>query len=133
MSRIPDRQGRFDYLKIDGRVGDETFGFNRFINQDFYNSNRWRKTRAKIIERDMACDMGVELDEIAGMVIVHHINPITPRQVDEDDPALYDPENLVSVSELTHKAIHYSNYRMLEMNRMIDRRPDDMIPWKKSK
>lgn len=131
LSKIPDRRSRFEYLRIDGSVGRETFGFNRFLNQAFYTSSRWRAVREKVILRDNACDMGIELDEIAGMVVVHHLNPITQDEVENDDPALYDPENLVSVSELTHKAIHYSNYQMLQMSSLAERRPNDMAPWKK--
>lgn len=119
---------RFEYLKLSGRIGESTFGFDRYLNQTFYRSPEWKRVRDKVIIRDNGCDMGCEDFPINGRIIVHHMNPITPRQLEEMDLALLNPEFLVCVSEMTHEAIHYGDKRLLPSS-LVDRRPGDTILW----
>ena len=123
---------RYNYLKLDGKVGEETFGYDRIFNQLLYNSPKYKTARNKVLIRDNGLDMGMEGFEIVGRVIVHHINPITMDDIVRDDPVLYDPENLISVSHNTHNAIHYSNEDILAKP-PIERTEYDTCPWKKVK
>lgn len=121
---------RFEYLKLDGSVGEETFGYDRYINQLLYKSDKWRKeTRPKIIIRDDGCDLGVEGRDIGKYVIVHHINPVNEEDILRDHPKVHDPENLICCSRLTHNAIHYSDESIL-MKDPVTRRKGDTCPWK---
>ena len=121
---------RFDYLKLDGVVGQETFGNNRILNQILYKDPEWRRTRRDIIARDNGCDLGIEGREIYGPITVHHIEPITLEDVIKRAPKVFDPENLISSSDLTHKAVHYSNDEILPKD-PIERKANDTCPWKK--
>ena len=122
---------RFNYLKLDGRVGEDTFGWDRYLNQMLYKSNRWiTDTRPRIIARDNGRDLGIEGREIMGKIIVHHINPVTADDILNDRPIVHDPENLISVSHLTHNAIHYSNEDILIKDPIV-RSKNDTCPWKK--
>lgn len=123
-------QERLDYLYIGGHIGDETFGFERYLNQTFYKSPEWRRTRRDIIVRDLGMDLGIDGYEIQGIIIIHHINPISIDDVKNRSSILLDPENLISVSELTHKAIHY-NKDLYRINTWAERTPNDTCPWKK--
>ena len=121
---------RFEYLKLDGSVGEETFGYDRYINQLLYKSDKWKKeTRPKIIVRDDGCDLGIEGRDIGKYVIVHHINPVTEEDILRDHPKVHDPENLICCSRLTHNAIHYSDESIL-MKDPVTRRAGDTCPWK---
>ena len=120
---------RFEYLKLQGTVGKTTFGHARHLNQSFYKSELWQKTRDKVIIRDDGCDLGIEGFEIHDMVIVHHINPITPEQIETNDSSLYDMNNLISTRDSTHKAIHYGDENQLEKGPTV-RKPNDTIPWR---
>lgn len=120
---------RFDYLKISGLVGEETFGYSRYLNQLLYRSPEWRHLRKEIILRDNGCDLGLDNYEINGKIMVHHINPITLQDIENRNPKIYDMNNLITVSFDTHQAIHYGNKDMLHYE-IIDRRPNDMIPWR---
>lgn len=104
---------RYKYLRIKSRVGDSTFGFNRYLNQAFYSSQRWRSTRDKAIIRDNGCDLACEGYEINDRIYVHHINPITLEDVENEAECLYDLNNLVCVSYSTHLAIHYGDESLL--------------------
>lgn len=119
---------RFDYLKLHGVVGESIFGFNRFINQAFYTSSKWRHTRSEIIVRDDGCDLGCKDRPIMGRIHIHHINPVTIEMLENDDPILYDSDNLICVSEYTHKAIHYGDRNLL-MEDYKPRRPGDTKLW----
>lgn len=130
MKRLRTFEERFAYLRLDGKVGEETFGYDRYINQILYKSERWRKLRDKIIIRDNGCDLGVEGREIHGPIIVHHINPITIEDILNDNPMVYDPDNLVCVSPMTHNAIHYSDESIL-IKDPVERVRNDTCPWKK--
>lgn len=128
--QIDDFYERFEYLRLNGAVGEETFGWQRYLNQFFYRNNpKWRKTRNKIIIRDNGCDLAHEDYEIYGPIYVHHLNPITIEDVEDDNPILYDPEFLICTSDNTHKAIHYGDQSLLP-KLPEERRPGDTCPWK---
>ena len=120
---------RFEYLKLNGKIGEELFGHARYLNQVFYQSPEWRKIRREIIIRDNGCDLGLEEWPIKGIIYVHHMNPITLKMLLDRDPILLDPENLISTSRKTHEAISLGDYSLLPKMPVI-RRPNDMCPWK---
>lgn len=123
---------RFEYLKLGGKVGEETFGFDRYLNQSFYKTPEWRRVRDFVITRDNACDLGVADRPIPGGVhiLVHHINPITVDDILNRSPELLDPENLISTYYNTHNAIHYGDARLLIDDQPVIRTPNDTCPWK---
>ena len=129
LTQLPTFKERLDYLKLDGIVGEETFGIARWLNQKFYHSYEWRKFRNEIIARDNGTDLGVEGHDIPGQVIIHHLNPITYDDILERHPCVLDPENAISVSANTHRAIHYSDDELLTLGPAV-RQPNDMCPWK---
>lgn len=118
---------RIEYLKLRGVVGVSTFGHNRFLNQEFYKTPKWRNTRDEIIIRDEGCDLGLEGYDIYDMILVHHINPITIDNILNDDECLYDPENLICSSKSTHDYMHYG--RVKRSNTIIPRSRNDTTPW----
>jgi hypothetical protein len=120
---------RFEYLKIGGKVGIETFGYDRYLNQLFYTSREWRRLRDDIILRDNGCDMSTEGYEIFGRIYIHHLNPISKEDILNRTPRLIDPEFLVCTSYNTHNAIHYSDKSLLPET-PIERKPYDTCPWK---
>lgn len=126
---LPTILDRFEYLRIKANVGDSTFGFDRFINQDFYQSREWRQVRMKVIARDEGCDLGVPDYPIGGKVIIHHINPITAEDIENASDLLFDMDNLICVSESTHNAIHFGDETLLPAEPII-RRPGDTCPWR---
>ena len=130
MRRLGTFEERFDYLKLEGRVGEETFGYDRYINQMLYKSSRWLRLKDKIIIRDNGCDLGIEGREIHGPVTIHHINPITVEDILNENPMVFDPDNLVCVSLMTHNAIHYSDDSIL-IKDPIARSEYDTCPWKR--
>lgn len=111
--RIHTFEERFEYLKLQGVVGGSTFGFDRYLNQDFYVSKEWRDVRHHVIARDMGLDLGVEGHEIHDKVIIHHINPMSPDHILRHDPMILDPENLITTCHNTHNAIHYGDASLL--------------------
>lgn len=128
---LPSYIERFNYLKLDGAVGRETFGYDRYINQHLYQRNpRWKKSRDIVIIRDNGCDLGVEGYEIHGKVIVHHMNPITMDDIIHDRDWIYDPEFLICTVHNTHNAIHYGDENLL-VKAPIERTPFDTCPWKR--
>ena len=127
--QIPTFLERFRYLKLNGHVGEELFGYSRYLNQIFYQSERWKKTRRRIILRDRGCDLGMEDHEIFGTVHVHHMNPLTLQQIKSNDPCLIDPEQLICVSERTHRAITFGDESLLPQE-LTERKPNDTCPWK---
>ena len=129
LMRYSDFLDRYEYLRLMGNVGDETFGWNRYLNQQFYRSKEWRKVRRDVILRDEGCDLGVRDREIVKGLIVHHITPITIDDVTNGSPLLFDPENLICVSDATHRAIHYGDASLLPQD-PIDRMPNDTCPWR---
>lgn len=127
--RIPTFRERYEYLKLAGSVGDRTFGFDRYLNQQFYASREWRLFRNKIIARDNGNDMAHADHPINGLVIIHHLNPLTIEDFEEHSQALFDPENVVAVSHMTHEAIHYGSYDLLPQD-LVERKPYDTVPWR---
>lgn len=111
--RFSTFKDRFDYLKLNGSVGAETFGYDRYLNQALYRSYEWRKFRRDIIARDRGCDLGIDGFDIKSRLIVHHINPITLEQIENRDPMIFDPNNVICVSHNTHEAIHYGDESLL--------------------
>lgn len=120
---------RLDYLKLDGVVGEQTFGHTRWLNQKFYRSYAWRQFRNAIITRDNGCDLGVENYDIYGPITIHHLNPITYDDIVNRSPNVLDPENAICVSTNTHRVIHYSDDDLLATG-PIERTPNDTCLWK---
>ncbi len=128
--RFPTFEERFGYLKLNGVVGEETFGYDRILNQQFYNSYEWRELRDRIILRDNGCDLGIAGREIGGKIYIHHMNPITARDICERSRMLTAPEYLICVSFETHNAIHYGDENLL-ITECAERTKNDTCPWKK--
>ena len=126
---LPTFEERFEYLKLSGRVGEETFGFDRWINQKFYRSAEWKHLRDQVIIRDNGCDLGVEGREIYGKILIHHMNPISKKDILERTDLLLNPMYLISVTKQTHDAIHYSDESIL-MKDPIVRSRNDTCPWR---
>lgn len=127
--QIPSFEDRFEYLKLIGRVGAETFGSARFMNQDFYRSREWKQFRDEVILRDEGCDLGVPGRLIRGRLLIHHLNPITEDELIHGSYSLLDPENAICTSFITHQAIHYGDKSLLYPD-PIERHPNDTCPWK---
>lgn len=123
---------RFEYLRLGGQVGKDTFGFDRIFNQMFYQSSEWKKVRRDIIVRDAGCDLGIQGREIQGKIYVHHMNPIELSDIQNNTEYLLDPQYLICVSFDTHQAIHYGDKSLLPME-PIERSRNDTCPWKKVK
>lgn len=122
---------RFRYLSQKSVLGEETFGSNRYLNQDFYKSKEWHNIRNYVIVRDGGCDLGIPDCPIKGPIYIHHLNPITEEDIIMHSDNLLDPENLVCVSRDTHNAIHYGSEEILNKYEMVHREPNDTCPWKK--
>lgn len=129
LRQIDTFKERYLYLKLHGVVGEETFGFDRHVNQMLYRSSKWRNTRSKIIIRDNGCDLGIDGYELPNYIIVHHMNPITLEDIEEERDIIFDPEYLICCSARTHKAIHYSDESLLPKEPII-RTPGDTCLWK---
>lgn len=127
--RIPTFQERFEYLRCPGIVGIDTFGSGRYLNQDFYNSKCWRNLRNQVIARDCGYDMALE-GYLADRIVIHHINPITLEDFENNSSAIFDLENLVCVDNATHQAIHYGSFELIKPVGIITRKPNDTIPWR---
>lgn len=125
---FPTFEERFRYLALNASVGDRTFGGERYLNQQFYTSAQWRKTRNEIIIRDNGCDMAMPGHEIHSTIYIHHINPIRPEDLKNHSASLLNPENLISVTHRTHNAIHYGDESQIEQP-MVERRPGDTKDW----
>lgn len=127
--KIPSFKERFMYLQLRGTIGEDIFGYDRYLNQEFYSSSAWRRFRREILIRDEGCDLGIEDCPINGVVIVHHINPIRPEDIENNSPGLLDQDNVICVSEMTHRAIHYGDWSLIP-KLPKDRTPNDMCPWR---
>ena len=131
LMKLKTFEERFEYLKLDGNVGESTFGHDRYLNQMLYQQDPdYKHIRARVIIRDNGCDLGISDRGISGRVIVHHINPITVDDILKRSPKVYDPENLICTSHITHNAIHYSDERLLVKDPVV-RTKNDTCPWKK--
>lgn len=129
MIELPTFKERFEYLKLGGRVGDITFGHERYLNQILYSSRDWKDFRREIIIRDDGCDLAFDGMIIRGKILIHHINPISKKDILDRSSMIFDPENVICVSHRTHEAIHYSDASLLPED-YIPRRPNDTIPWR---
>lgn len=129
LCKLPTFRERYRYLHLDGRVGEDTFGFDRYLNQVFYQSPEWKRVRDFVILRDNGCDLGVPGFEIYGKIIIHHMNPITVEAIRHADESILDPEFLVCVSHNTHNAIHYGDETLLVTEPVVRTR-NDTCPWK---
>ena len=127
--RIPGFFDRYNYLKLTGKVGEDTFGFDRYLNQVLYRTPVWKKVRQEVILRDQGFDLGDPDRPISGAIIVHHMNPITVEDVRKERDEVFDPEYLISCSLLTHNAIHYGTDSLLEKP-LVERTPGDTCPWR---
>ena len=128
--QLPTFEERYQYLRLDGIVGEDTFGFDRYLNQIFYRSQRWRSIRDRVIVRDNGCDLGVEGYEIYGRILIHHMNPITIKDIERESAFLLDPEYLICVTHNTHNAIHYGDDGLL-IKAPIERSKNDTCPWRR--
>lgn len=126
---IPTFIERYRYLRLGGSIGEETFGYDRYLNQLFYSSGEWKAFRRRIIIRDMGCDLGIDGREIDGLIMIHHINPIEVDDILRRSELLLDPENAICTSPLTHRAIHYGDESLLITEPTI-RRKNDTCPWR---
>lgn len=121
---------RYNYLKLVGVVGADTFGFDRYLNQRFYRSVEWKRARDFVIARDMGCDLGIPGREIQDKIYVHHMNPMSVKDIVDGDTHIINPEFLITVSFDTHNAIHYGDERLLHRKDLIVRSQNDTCPWK---
>ena len=129
--QIPSFIERYRYLRLGGKAGEITFGNERYLNQILYKSPEWKSFRREMILRDEGFDMGVIGFTIVGTPILHHINPITVDDVVNRTYAVFDPENVICVSRRTHNAIHYGDEALLTIDEIVERRPNDTVPWRK--
>lgn len=130
LSQLKTFEERYRYLKLGGIVGQETFGFDRYLNQVFYTSKEWRSVRDKVIIRDNGCDLGIEEYEINGhMILIHHMNPITVEDILNCEDYIFDPEFLICTTKRTHNAIHYGDESLLPQKPVV-RRKNDTCPWR---
>lgn len=131
LSKLKTFRERYEYLKLDGTVGEETFGFDRYINQMFYKSEEWKRIRNYVITRDNGCDLGISDRKIVDSVIlVHHMNPISKEDIINKNDILLDPEYLITTIKPTHDAIHYGDENLLAED-LIIRSKNDTCPWKR--
>lgn len=121
---------RFNYLKLNGVVANETFGFDRYLNQQFYRSTEWKRVRQQVIIRDRGCDLAVPDHEIFDQIIVHHMNPMSLEDIENNPELLLDPEYLICVSLDTHNAIHYGDSNYGNKDVVVDRIPGDTTLWR---
>ena len=127
--QLPTLEERFDYLRLDGVVGKDTFGFDRYLNQQFYRSSEWKRIRNQVIVRDNGCDLGIDEYEIHGRILIHHMNPISIEDLQYTSDLLMNPEYLICVSHRTHNAIHYGDESLI-VTTPIERSQNDTCPWR---
>lgn len=126
---LPTFKERYEYLRLGGRVGEDTFGFDRYLNQAFYKSEEWRSIRDHVITRDNGCDLGMEGHEIFGRILIHHMNPIRKEDIINRSNILLNPEYLICTIKNTHDAIHYGDESLLVIA-PVERRKNDTCPWR---
>jgi hypothetical protein len=128
LRRLETFEDRFKYLSLGGYVGESTFGFDRYMNQQFYRSREWHRLRDEVIVRDNGCDLGVAGYEIHDRLLVHHINPMTSEDIEHGDDVILDPQYLITTTHRTHNAIHYGDVRLIP-RQLVERRPGDTKLW----
>ena len=126
---FPTFEERFKYLQLNGQVGESTFGFDRYMNQVFYRSQKWKSIRDFVIIRDCGCDLGVEGYDIHGKIIIHHMNPLSTRDIETESDFLLNPDFLICTTHNTHNAIHYGDENLL-VTAPIERTKNDTCPWR---
>ena len=126
---FPTFEERFKYLQLNGQVGESTFGFDRYMNQVFYRSQKWKTIRDFVIIRDCGCDLGVEGYDIHGKIIIHHMNPLSMRDIETESDFLLNPDFLICTTHNTHNAIHYGDENLL-VTAPIERTKNDTCPWR---
>lgn len=129
--RLPTFKQRYEYLRLGGSVGEDTFGFDRYLNQIFYKSKEWNRIRDQVIIRDHGCDLGLDGYEINDRILIHHMNPITKADILERTEFLLNPDYLISTMKRTHDAIHYGTYESLTDVFDIERTKNDTCPWRR--
>ena len=129
LKQLQTFEERYDYLKLGGVVGEDTFGFDRYLNQNFYRSREWKRVRDEVIRRDNGCDLGIDGHEIRGKILIHHMNPITSEDIHRVSEYLLNPEYLICVTHRTHNAIHYGNESLI-VTAPIERTQNDTCPWR---
>lgn len=127
--KLPTFKERFEYLSLKGCVGKETFGWERYVNQAFYRSKEWKDVRNFVIVRDCGCDLGIPGREIPDRILIHHMNPILPKDIVLSNDFILDPEYLICTTHNTHEAIHYGSEDLL-ISEPVERAPNDTCPWK---
>lgn len=130
LTKLKTFKERYEYLKLSSIVGEDTFGYDRYLNQQFYKSIAWKRVRDQVIIRDNGCDLGIDDRYINSRIYVHHMNPITKSDIINLTDYLLNPEYLICVSKNTHDAIHYGSEELLYTNHMVERRPNDTCPWR---
>ena len=131
LKKLKTYEERLDYLKLNGNVGIETFGFDRYLNQALYNSPEWKKARNTVLVRDNGCDLGITGMDINSHAIIHHMNPITEKQIEDRDPDIFNPEYLITVTHKTHNSIHYGNDNSIKgIDTNKERQPGDTCLWR---
>ena len=126
---FPTFEERFKYLQLNGQIGESTFGFDRYMNQVFYRSQKWKSIRDFVIIRDCGCDLGVEGHDIHGKIIIHHMNPLSMRDIETESDFLLNPDFLICTTHNTHNAIHYGDENLL-VTAPIERTKNDTCPWR---
>ena len=126
---LPTFEERFKYLQLNGQVGESTFGFDRYMNQVFYRSQKWKSIRDFVIIRDCGCDLGVDGYDIHGKIIIHHMNPLSMRDIETESDFLLNPDFLICTTHNTHNAIHYGDEKLL-VTAPIERTKNDTCPWR---
>lgn len=130
--KLDNYEDRYLYLLLGDKIGEDTFGFDRYLNQTFYKSSEWRHLRNEIIIRDNGCDLGMSGFDIYGKIIIHHMNPIRKNDILNATDYLMNPDFLICVSMDTHNAIHYGDKNYLDRFKDISRSPNDTCPWRKT-
>ena len=128
LRRFETFEDRYEYLRLGGEVGQTTFGFDRWLNQQLYSSHQWRRARDQVIVRDEGCDLGVPGFELEIGLLVHHMNPLTPEAIENGEEWIFDPEFLIVTSKRTHNAIHFGD-RSLLPRAPVERTPGDTTLW----
>lgn len=128
--RLNTFEERFDYLSMGGAVGVDTFGFDRYLNQAFYKSKEWLSVRNEVVLRDQGCDLAHEDHPIHSRIVIHHMNPITEKDILERSDVLLNPDYLITTTHQTHNAIHYGDKTKLASASFVERKPNDTAPWR---
>lgn len=129
LRRLRTFDERFEYLSLDGQVGEATFGYERWVNQRFYTSVQWKHARQEVVLRDMGCDLGIPGHEVHYGLLVHHMNPMTAEDIRNGADWILDPEFLICTSKQTHNALHYGSENHLLSRAVVERRPGDTKLW----